>query len=535
VAATDEAEHSEPPDLRGGVVSELGFWKVAAADPTHTALVEPDGRKIAAGELAAASHRLVHALRARGLGQGDVVATVLPNGAPMVELYLAAMQAGLYLVPINHHLAAPEIAYIVRDSSAKVLVGDARFAAACTAAADEAAVPAEARFAVGTVPSFRPYAALTEGAPATAPDERVAGQVMNYTSGTTGRPKGVRRQLMPFDPDTMGSMFAMFLSMFGIAPGGDGVHLTGSPLYHTAVLVFAGSSLHFGHTLVLMDKWTPEDALAVIARERVTTTHMVPTQFHRLLALPDAVKRRYDVSSLRHVVHAAAPCPVEVKRGMLGWWGPVIYEYYAASEGGGTLVTPEEWLQYPGTVGRAWPNSEVRVLDDDGNAQPAGTPGTVYMKLGVQDFEYHGDKQKTAANRREGFFTVGDVGYLNDEGYLFLCDRKIDMIISGGANIYPTEVENVLLTHPKVADAAVFGIPDDDWGESVKAVIEPAAGVAGDAALADELLAWCTARIAKFKCPRSIDFIAEMPRDPNGKLYKRKLRDPYWEGRTRAI
>jgi len=262
---------------------------------------------------------------------------------------------------------------------------------------------------------------------------------------------------------------------------------------------------------------------------------MVPTQFHRLLALPDEVKQRYDVSSLRHIVHAAAPCPVDVKRRMLEWWGPVIYEYYAASEGGGTLVTPQEWLKYPGTVGRAWPSSEVRILDDDGKDCPVGQPGTVYMALGAADFEYHKDKSKTEANRREGFFTVGDIGYLNDDGYLFLCDRKIDMIIAGGVNIYPSEVESVLLTHPKVADAAVFGIPNEDWGEEVKAVIEPAPGIAPSAELAEEIKSFCLEKTAKYKCPRTIDFIEAMPRDPNGKLYKRKLRDPYWQGRERAI
>ena len=367
------------------------------------------------------------------------------------------------------------------------------------------------------------------------PDERAAGQVMNYTSGTTGRPKGVRRALAPYDPDTVCSMFAMFLGMFGIQPHADNVHLCGSPLYHTAVLVFAASSLHYGHTVVLMDRWTPELCLDAIQRHRVTTSHMVPTQFHRLLALPEATKAAADVSSLRHMVHAAAPCPVDVKRRMLEWWGPVIYEYYAASEGGGTLVTPEEWLQYPGTVGRAWPTSEIRVLDDAGNAVPAGTPGTVYMALGAAEFKYHKDDAKTAANRRDGFFTVGDIGYLNPQGYLFLCDRKIDMIISGGVNIYPSEVEADLLAYPKVADAAVFGIPHEDWGEEVKAVIEPAPGVQPGPALADEILAYCAKTMAKYKCPRSIDFIASMPRDPNGKLYKRKLRDPYWAGRERAI
>jgi len=267
----------------------------------------------------------------------------------------------------------------------------------------------------------------------------------------------------------------------------------------------------------------------------VTTSHMVPTQFHRLLALPAEERAKFDLSSLRHMIHAAAPCPVEVKKRMIEWWGPVVYEYYAASEGGGTLVTPEEWVKKPGTVGRAWAGSAIRILDDDGNEMTAGSPATVYMALGSADFEYHGDKDKTAANRRDGFFTVGDIGYLDDDGYLFLCDRKIDMIIAGGANIYPTEIENALLSHPKVGDAAVFGIPHEDWGEEVKAAIEPAAGIEAGPALAAELAEFCKGVLAKYKCPRSYDFVTEMPRDPNGKLFKRKLRDPYWQGRERAI
>jgi long-chain acyl-CoA synthetase len=516
-------------------MSEYGFWNLAQKEPAHLALVEPDGREWLAGELLAEANRLVHGLRARGLKQGDCIAACLPNGAAMITVYLAAAQAGWYLTPINHHLTAGEIGYILADSEAKAFIADEHFAAACAGAAQEARLPASACHAVGTIPGFGPFAALAAGQPDGLPEDRVAGQVMNYTSGTTGRPKGVRRPLAPYDPDAVFSMFAMFLGMFGVLPNADNVHLCGSPLYHTAVLVFAGSSLHYGHTVVLMDKWTPELCLQAIDRYRVTTSHMVPTQFHRLLALPDDVKARSDVSSLRHMVHAAAPCPIDVKRRMLEWWGPVIYEYYAASEGGGTLVTPEEWLRYPGTVGRAWPGSEIRVYDDAGELCPAGTTGTVYMALGAADFKYHKDDAKTAANRRDGFFTVGDVGYLNDEGYLFLCDRKIDMIISGGVNIYPSEIEAELLKHPKVADAAVFGIPHEDWGEEVKAVIEPAPGVDPGPALADEILAYCATHMAKYKCPRTIDFTTAMPRDPNGKLYKRKLRDPYWAGRERAI
>ncbi len=512
-------------------MSDYGFWNMAAANPERLALVTPDGREISAAELAAASNQLTRGLRALGLGKGDAVATVLPNGTEMIELYLACFQAGMYLVPINHHLVGTEIAYIVEDSGAKVFVGHERFAKACADAAAEAGVPPERRLSVGTIDGFSDYESLKSNQSADPPADRSAGQVMNYTSGTTGRPKGVRRSLMDADPDMVGAMYAMFLSMFGIQPEADNVHLCGSPLYHTAVLMFTSCSLHYGHTVVLMDKWTPEGCLQLIEKYRVTTSHMVPTQFHRLLALPEEVRSKYDLSSLRCMIHAAAPCPIEIKRAMLDWWGPVIYEYYAASEGGGTIVSPEEWLKYPGTVGRPWPSADIKIYDDAGNECPPGQPGTVYMLVGQADFKYHKDDRKTAENRRGNYFTVGDVGYLNEDGYLFLCDRKIDMIISGGVNIYPSEIESVLLTHPKVGDAAVFGIPHEDWGEEVKAVIEPAAGVEPTEEFAEEILAFCEDKLAKYKRPKSIDFIDEMPRDPNGKLYKRKLRDPYWEAR----
>lgn len=516
-------------------MSEYGFWKLAAEDPTRIVLVTPEGVAVPAAELAAQSNRLVHAMRALGVKKGDAVAVMLPNGREIIELYLATFQAGFYLTPINQNLTAAEAAYILADCGAKAFFSSQRYADGARAAAEQAGLDPSRRILAGDAPGFVPYARFTEGAPDTAPENRSAGQVMNYTSGTTGRPKGVRRRLMDFDPDMVGSMFAMFLSMFGIEPLAGNVHLVGSPLYHTAVLMFTASSLHYGHTVVVMDKWTPQTALDVMERWRVTTSHMVPTQFHRLLALPEEIRRSRDLSSLRHMIHAAAPCPVDVKKRMLQWWGPVVFEYYAASEGGGTLVTPKEWIERPGTVGRAWAGSAIRILDEDGKDCPTGTPGTVYMALGTADFEYHGDKAKTDANRREGFFTVGDIGYLDDAGYLFLCDRKIDMIIAGGANIYPTEIENALLTHPKVGDAAVFGIPNEDWGEEVKAVIEPAAGIEPGPALAEELAAFCRDALAKYKCPRSFDFIAEMPRDPNGKLFKRKLRDPYWKDRQRAI
>ncbi len=517
-------------------MGELGFWNLAQADPARLALVDPDGVERTAGELLDDSNRLVHGLRALGLGRGDTVVMVLPNSIAAVELYLAVMQAGWYLVPINYHLTAPEIAYILQDSEAQAFVAEARYADTAAKAAEEADFASDARFAVaGEIPGFRPYEDLKDGRSDATPEDRTTGDIMNYTAGTTGRPKGVRRPASPFDPDTNAELNGLFLMLFGIQPKDGNVHLVVSPLYHTAVLRFASSSLHMGHTVVLMDRWTPEGTLERIERYRVTSSHMVPTQFHRLLALPGDEQNAHDLKSLRYMIHSAAPCPIDTKRRMLDWWGPVIYEYYAATEGGGTLVTPEEWLTKPGTVGKPWPISQVRVLDDENGPVPDGTPGTVWMKMGEYTFEYHKDKAKTDKAWNEGFFTVGDIGYLDDDGYLFLMDRKIDMIISGGVNIYPAEIEGTLHQHSKVADAAVFGIPHDDWGEEVKAVVEPAGGVEPGPALEEELTSFLSERLAKYKIPRTIDFIAEMPRDPNGKLYKRKLRDPYWAGRERAI
>ncbi len=513
-----------------------GFWQIAGAMPDHLALVDSDERPVTAGELLHSCNQLVHGLRAMGLEPGDAVAMLLPNGVEVFELYLAVSQAGFYLIPVNWHLVGPEIAYIVDDCEAKVFVADARFGEQATAAADEIDFPADRRFAVGgEIEGFRDYEELKAGQPGDMPADRQTGLVMNYTSGTTGRPKGVRRRLPGVEPEAGGRGFGGMLTMFGMQPFDDNVHIVGSPLYHTAVLVFAGSAIHTGHTVVVMDKWTPEDMLRLIDTHRVTNTHMVPTQFVRLLGLPEDVRARYDVSTLRHMVHAAAPCPPEVKRQMIEWWGPVIDEYYAASEGGGTLVTAADWLEHPGTVGRAWIGAEIVILDDDGNELQAFEIGTVYMHMPVGSFEYFKDKDKTERSRQGKWFTVGDVGFLDDDGWLFLSDRKTDMIISGGANIYPAEIESELILHPKVADVAVFGIPHDDWGEEVKAVVEPIEGVEGSPELEAEILEWAGTRLAKYKTPRTIDFTAELPRDPNGKLYKRKLRDPYWEGRERAI
>jgi len=517
-------------------MGDLGFWALAHDDPDHLALVAPDGAEQSAGDLLGRANQLVHALRGFGLVPGDVVATLLPNCAEMFEVYLACLQAGWYLVPINHHLVAPEVAYILKDSEAKVFLADERFADVALDAADDAEIPASTCLAVGDITGFTSYARVRDAQPTTDPDQRTIGDVMNYTSGTTGNPKGVYRPLSGATPEQAALGLSGILFLFGIQPQDDNVHIVGSPLYHTAVLRFAGASIHLGHTIVLMDKWTPEGMLELIQRYRVTTSHMVPTQFHRLLSLPEDVRAKYDVSSLRHMIHAAAPCPVDVKRKMIDWWGTSVDEYYAASEGGGTAVGAEEWLTKPGTVGKAWPISEIAIFDDAGDRiDEPGVIGTVYMAMQTGDFTYHKDDDKTQKNRIGKFFTVGDVGFLDEDGFLFLRDRKIDMIISGGANIYPAEIENVLLGHPAVADVAVFGIPHDDWGEEVKAVVEVQDGVDVTPALTDDLLAFCAGKLAKFKTPKSVDFVDELPRDPNGKLYKRKLRDPYWEGVQRAV
>jgi long-chain acyl-CoA synthetase len=512
-----------------------GFWERARQDPDWVAVIEADGTEHRAGDLLARVNQITHGLRALGLQPGDGFASVLPNGAAPLEVYLAALQAGWYLTPVNWHFTAPEMAHILRDCEAKALFVHERFAAIGAAAADEAGIGDGARFCYGEASGFTPVAALRAGQPPATPDDRTAGATMHYTSGTTGRPKGVRRALSGLDPDVAAELGTGLLQFFGITPGFPNVHLVTSPNYHTAVTVFGGNALHMGHTLVCMDSWDPEQALALVERYRVTNSHMVPTHFKRMLSLPEPTRQRYDLSSMKWLIHAAAPCPVGIKQAMLDWWGPCVYEYYAATEGGGTIATPEDWQARPGTVGTPWPISEIMIADEDGRACPPGIPGTVYMKMGISDFDYKDDPEKTAAGRLRDFFTVGDIGYLDDGGYLFLCDRKSDLIISGGANIYPAEVEAEIIMHPKVADVAVFGIPDDDWGEQVKAVVQPAPGVTGDDELAAEILGSLDGRLARMKWPKSIDFTDELPRDPTGKLLKRKLRAPYWEGRSTAI
>jgi long-chain acyl-CoA synthetase len=522
--------------VRGEIVAELGLWNIAQRDPDRLALVEPDHTTHTAGELLAANNQVVHGLRELGLTRGDVVAVMLPNCAAWLEALLACQQAGWYLVPINYHLVGPEIAYIVEDSGAKAFIAHERFAEEVTRAAAEISLDVEARFAIGEIEGFRPYEQLKAEHSTELPEDRSAGTLMNYTSGTTGKPKGVKRSLPEVDPDTMVEMASFFNALFDIQPFDDNVHLTVAPLYHTAVGQFTQNALHGGHTVVLMDKWTPEGTLERIDRYRVTTSHMVPTMFTRLLRLPEETRERYDVSSLRAMIHSAAPCPIHIKQAMLDWWGDSVWEYYGATEGGGTVASPVDWRKKPGTVGKPWPISDIKILDDDGNELPPGEIGTVWMRMGDRTFEYHGDEDKTRKSWNEqGFFTVGDAGEVDEDGWLFLRDRTSELIISGGVNIYPAEAESVLFQHPAVLDVAVFGIPHEDWGEEVKAAVDLAEGYQPSEELEQEILEHCRSQLAGFKCPRSVDFVEDFPRSATGKVFKRQLRDPYWESHGSKI
>lgn len=509
------------------------FWRFASEHPSHIAVIEGDGHSVTAGELLARVNQLSHGLRGLGLRRGDGIAAMLPNSIEALEVFLAMQQIGLYLTPINYHLVGPEIAYILGDCEARAFITHPRYAdASAAAAAQETAFNVGRIFIVG-----QNYETLKCNQPSEAPDDRSLGAMMNYTSGTTGRPKGVRRPL-PETPIDEADLAAALMPYGVKREETDNVHLLACPWYHTAPMVMLAPSLHLGHTAVLMDRFDPQKALELIEHHRVTITHLVPTQFVRLLSLPADERQRRDTSSLRHVIHGAAPCSPDIKRRMIDWFGPVIDEYYASTEGvGGTIIFSDEWLKKPGSVGKARNNNTIVIMDEDGNILPPHTMGTVYSTtIGRAPFEYYKDSYKTEEARRGEYATVGDVGYLDEDGYLFLSDRKSDMIISGGVNIYPAEIENVLITHPRVADVAVFGIPNPEWGEEVKAVVELLPPKrANQQQLRAELLKFLDGRVARYKIPKSIDFMDELPRDPNGKLYKRRLRDPYWVGRQRAI
>ena len=515
-------------------MSYQGFWQWAEHEPDRIALVTAEHREISFGELSKRTNQLARGFQRLGLKKGDGVAILLNNHAEWVEIFMATQQIGLYLTAINYHLTGPEVAYILSNSEATVLITEKEYAEAAESALIEIDFDRKHCFSIDGLEGFLPYETILEGESVELPENRAAGSLMLYTSGTTGRPKGVRRPLNEMTPEMSAAMGAMLFMLFDIEPG-TGSHLLMGPLYHAAPSGFGMGAMHQGQSLVLVKKWSPEGVLALIERYRITATHMVPTMFHRLLDMPEEERRRFDVSSLKNVVHAAAPCPPDTKRKMMDWWGPVIYEYYAATEGGGAYVKPAEWLENPGTVGKAWPGAELKILDDEGNELSPREIGTIYMASPMGEFKYFKDDKKTAESSRGNLFTVGDMGYLTEDGWLFICDRKSDMIISGGVNIYPAEIEAALVQHPQVADVAVFGIPDKDWGESVKAVVELIDGNQAGDELAESILCFARERLAKYKLPRSLDFIDALPRLPTGKLYKRLLRDKYWEDQKEQV
>jgi long-chain acyl-CoA synthetase len=482
-------------------------------------------------------NRLVGALRSLGLGVGDTIAIHSRNRREYFELMSAAAHAGLHYALVNWHWTAEELRYVLEDSGAAVLFSEEGFAEVALAASD--GVPLRARVALGgEIPGFTPYEKFLEGGAEGEPADQGMGVPLIYTSGTTGRPKGVRRKLISVGaPMATAKLIADVFCEILLIPE-HGRSLLVGPVYHSAQWLWSYGLLAAGRSVVMRQSFDPAQTLRLIDEHRITNVHLVPTQFVRLLRLDERTRVAFDGSSLAAVWHGAAPCSPEIKRQMIDWFGPVIDEYYGSTESAvNTVVTSEEWLERPGTVGRPLPMTEVHVLRPDGTRADPGERGQLWFRYtSGDDVEYHGDADKTASiHRGDRLFTTGDIGYLDEDGYLFLADRVIDMIISGGVNIYPAEIEGVLITHPAVRDVAVFGIPDEEFGEQVKAVVQLAEGDAPTEGLAEELIAHCRASLAGYKAPRSVDFVTEMPRTPTGKLYKRLLRDPYWEGRDRAI
>jgi long-chain acyl-CoA synthetase len=488
--------------------------------------------------------RAASGLEALGIGPSDTVALFLRNDIAFFEAAGAAALIGAYAVPINWHLAPEEAAYILSDCQARVLVIHAdmlpRLEDSVPSGITILVVETPPELAVaynvdedacGVPSGFVDWSRWLQSFPPAQPRALPSPGAMIYTSGTTGRPKGVRR--LPVSEDQMALLYAPILAAFGIRPGMRTI--IPAPMYHSAPNTYGALAVRAGaDAIVLMPRFEPEELLALIEKHRITHIQTVPTMFVRLLKLPAEIRARYDVSSLEFVVHAAAPCPAEVKAAMIEWWGPVINEYYGSTEIGTVVFcSAPEWLAHRGTVGRALPGVQLRVLDENGDDAPTGVPGDVYARIVAgTDFTYHGDDAKRRAAERHGLISVGDIGYLDGEGFLYLCDRRNDMVISGGVNIYPAEIEAALITMPEIADCAVFGIPDEEMGEALCACIQPAFEAPQDETA---IRAHLRLHIAGYKVPKRIVFLQELPREDSGKIFKRKLRAPYWEGRAASI
>lgn len=493
-------------------------------------ILYPSGTVVTFDDLEARANRLAHRFRQTGLREGDTVAILMENNEHIHAVMWAARRSGLYYVPINTHLTAAEAAYIIDNSAAKAIIGSAALRETCAGLAEhlprglpELLLIAAEKDDDG-LPGWERYPECVAGQPDTPIDDEIEGDLLQYSSGTTGRPKGIKRELPHVPPAEAPGMMSALVG-FWMTP--DSIYLSPAPLYHTAPSVWSMSAQAGGITTVVLEKFDAEGCLDAIQRHQVTHGQFVPAMFTRMLKLPAKVRDSYDLSGLQRVMHAAAPCPVEIKKQMIDWWGPIIDEYYASSEAhGSTLITAEDWLAHPGSVGKPM-GGAVHILDENGDELPPGQAGEIYFEGGYS-FEYLNDPTKTASSRsKHGWATVGDIGYLDDEGYLYLTDRRHHMIISGGVNIYPQEAENLLVTHPKVMDAAVFGVPDDEMGQRVTAVVQTVDPSDATVAFGDELLSWLRDRLAHYKCPRSIAFEEQLPRTDTGKLYKNGLIEKY--------
>ena len=494
----------------------------AATQPDAIAVrMAASGATLTYGQLEARSNQVAHLLRAQGLKRGDTVVIWLDNGLEFLPICWGAQRAGLVFVAMSTKLTVDEAAYIVADSGAQAVFAGARFAAVAADLPETAG-----RYAVGgPIPGWTSFEAAAEAQPTTPIADQSPGRDMLYSSGTTGRPKGVRGPLPEGALDSPDPLLALVKALYGFEAGM--IYLSPAPLYHAAPLRYSMAVQRYGGTVIVMERFDPEAYLALVEKYRVTHSQLVPTMFVRMLKLPTEVREKYDVSSLRVAIHAAAPCPVDVKQAMLDWWGDTIFEYYAATEGGGlTAIAPKDWRAHPGSVGRAV-IGEVRVLGDDDQPIGPNQTGRIYFSGGPV-FSYHNDPEKTASATGINGCTFGDIGHVDEDGYLYLTDRAAYMVISGGVNIYPQEAENVLTMHPAVADVAVFGVPDAEMGEAVKAVVQPHDPAAAGPELAAELIAFVRSRLSHVKCPTSVDFLDELPRHDTGKLYKRLLRDRYW-------
>jgi long-chain acyl-CoA synthetase len=506
-----------------------------AAQPA--VIMAQSGETVTYSELEARSNRLAHLFRARGLKRLDHYAIFMENNARYVEACVVGERTGLYYTCVNSFLTPEELAYILNNSESRLLITseskrDIAAAALKSCPKIESVLIVDGK---GDGARVENLDQATAAYPTTPIADESLGTPMLYSSGTTGRPKGILRPLPEQPPSQPLPLFVFLTRLWQYREGM--TYLSPAPLYHSAPQAAVSLTIRHGGTAIIMERFDPERYLELIQAYKVTHSQLVPTMFSRMLKLPEAVRRRYDLSSLEIAIHAAAPCPVQVKEQMIEWWGPIIQEYYGATEGlGFTACDSAEWLAHRGTVGKVL-LGELHVLDDEMKHCPTGTPGTLWFKTATP-FEYFNDpvKTKEARSADGDMSTVGDVGYVDSDGYLYLTDRASFMIISGGVNIYPQECENLLITHPKVADAAVFGVPNEDLGEEVKAAVQLMPGIAPGPDLAEELIGFCSQHLAHLKCPRSIDFEAELPRLPTGKLYKRLLRDRYWQGhKTRIV